>query len=285
MRLDYHVHLEFDDYQSPIRLEKERLLRYIEQAEASGVDEIGISEHCYRFREFKPVFDPMLCHPDLPQAVAEFFRHGFIDSLDSYVDFLLAAQGEGLRIKIGLEVDFIPESAELIGQILAAYPWDYVIGSVHFLGTFPVDTSPHVGWPERDVTTTYEEYFSVWKRACASKLFDTMAHPALLKLFCDSHPVPPQRLNADAAEAAKRAGVAVEVSSAGLRKPVGEIYPGKALLSAFRQAGVPITIGSDAHCAEDVGRQLDEVRRWANEVGYTSITRFEGRRAIQVPLT
>ncbi|MGI6083487.1 MAG: histidinol-phosphatase [Limnochordia bacterium] len=285
MRLDYHVHLEFDSYQSPLRLEKERLLRYIEQAKAAGVDEIGISEHCYRFREFRPVFAPMLSHPDLPAAVADFFRHGFVDSLESYVDFLVAAQGEGLPIKIGLEVDFLPESADMTGEILAAYPWDYVMGSVHFLGTFPVDTAPHVGWPERDVTATYVEYFDTWKRACTSHLFDTMAHPDLLKIFGARPPSTPHALYAEAAEAARQGGVAVEVSSAGLRKPVGEIYPGKALLTAFRKAGVPITIGSDAHCAEDVGRQLNDVRQWANEAGYTTITRFHNRRAGQVPLT
>ncbi|MGI6609573.1 MAG: histidinol-phosphatase HisJ family protein [Limnochordia bacterium] len=285
MRLDYHVHLEYDDYQSPLRLEKERLLHYIEQARVAGVDEIGISEHCYRFREFSPIFAHMHSEPDAPSLVKDFFRHCFVDSLEAYVEFLVDVQEKGLPIKIGLEVDFIPESGELTRGILANYPWDYVMGSVHFLGTFPVDAAASVGWPDRDVEATYAEYFDVWNSACSSGLFDTMAHPDLLKKFGHRPASPPHELYAEAAVAARSADVSVEISSAGLRKPVAEIYPSHALLAAFYSAGVPITLGSDAHCAEDVGLQLGAAAQWAKEVGYTTLTRFHGRHGSQVPLT
>lgn len=284
MRLDYHVHLELDDYQSPLLFKKGRLRRYIEQAQTTGVDEIGISEHCYRFREFAPVFAHMQ-RPETPPFVRNFLEHRFVDSLEAYVEFLLDVQKEGWPVKIGLEVDFFPESAELTREILKGYPWDYVMGSVHFLGTFSVDAAASVGWPERDVEATYAEYFGIWNEACVSGVFNTMAHPDLLKKFGHRPASPPHALYAEAAMAAHRAGVAVEVSSAGLRKPVAEIYPGKELLAAFYDAGVPITLGSDAHRAEDVGCQLDAAAQWAKEVGYSTLTRYHGRHSRQVPLT
>ena len=281
LRLDYHVHLEYDENQQPLSLDKNRLLRYVERAQAAGVSEIGISEHCYRFREFAPVFQSLIEGPSVLSSVRQFFAGCFVDTLGEYVEFLLSLQDEGLPLKVGVEVDYVPGEEDLTGRILAGYPWDFVMGSVHFLGTFPIDASPTVGWPQRNVEATYQEYFATWTKACCSGIFDTMAHPDLLKKFGHRPASPPRTLFTAAAAAAKAAGVAVEVSSAGLRKPVGEIYPSQELLAAFCEAGVPITLGSDAHSVDDVGLGLTEAVQWARQAGYHTLTRFSRRSSTQ----
>jgi histidinol-phosphatase (PHP family) len=76
----------------------------------------------------------------------------------------------------------------------------------------------------------------------------------------------------------------MEISTAGLRKRVGELYPSPAMLARFRAAGVPLTLASDAHVPENVGRDFDRALEVARAAGYDEVTVFEQRVARQVPL-
>ncbi|HHT25922.1 MAG TPA: histidinol-phosphatase HisJ family protein [Firmicutes bacterium] len=284
MLCDYHIHLVPDSHTQALVMNEAHLTRYIEYALSRGVTEIGISEHCYRFNEFKSIVEPLGEGPGAYREVKQFFSTAFLDHLGDYVAFLQKMQQKGYPVKIGLEVDYIVGQEAQIAAVVQQYSWDYLIGSVHFVAKWSVDASPELGWPELDVDQVYNDYFATWNQACASGLFTSMSHPDLVKKFGHVPRNSPVALYKSAAHAAAAAGVAVEVSSAGLRKPIGEIYPSMGLLKEFYAAGVPITLGSDAHVAEDVGLQLDAAANWARAAGYIQHARFAAGKYELVPL-
>ncbi len=268
---DYHIHLrshgagqveEIDHTVAAIE-------RYVEHARASGVDEIGLSEHVYYFRETRGLWE-------LPYQLDRCRW-----SLDDYCAAVLDAKSRRLPVKLALEVDYVPGRVEELVTILEPYPWDYLLGSVHWIGGAAVDARPGL-WETRSVAEVWTLYFETLAEAAADGYCDVLAHPDLAKIW-GSRPEAGlvAELHEGAAEAIASAGVAVEVSSAGLRKPVGEIYPDAELLEALRRRGVPITLASDAHVAEDVGRGIDRAIDHARAAGYRTLTLFDGRRPRQ----
>ena len=282
--LDYHIHTQKDSDYRPLHRDIAIAKQYLAQAANRGVSELGFSEHCHRFAEFAPVMRRLADSAGAHPRVQDFIGRGFTDSLADYAEYVLELQAAGCAVKLGLEVDYIPGAEQVIAKILEPYPWDYVIGSVHFLNLWGIDLDPEVGWPERDVDAVYAEYFQVWQAACTSGLFDTMAHPDLVKKFghYPSHDV--RDLFIASARSAVAGRVAVEVSSAGLHRPVGEIYPGMALLKEFCTAGVPITLGSDAHTPADAGLDVHKAAAWATLAGYCSVACFSHRLRTLQPL-
>lgn len=278
------MHLEPDEHVTKCPYHKERVRIYVEAALSRGTDEIGITEHCNRFVEFRPMMDHLRRLNAEGTLLREWLERSFAESLDEYVDAVLQAKAEGLPVKLSIEVDYLPGHEKAMEELLAGYPFDYIIGSVHFLGTWGIDFSPEIGWPEVDVDEAYQEYFRLLGKAARSGLFDTLAHPDLIKKFGHMPSFPLDELYDELALAAKESGVAIEISSAGLFKPVGELYPSKALLERFFDRGVPITLGSDAHEPSQVSVGLDKAVQAAVDVGYRTVTRFNDRRPTQVQL-
>lgn len=169
----------------------------------------------------------------------------------------MAARVHGLEVVAGGEADWIPERAVECAAVrdkARASGIRVLLGSVHFIDGWAFDDPHQVeSWDTRDVDAVWERYFELWCDAARSGCFDVMAHPDLVKKFGHRPASCPSDLYAEAARAASEGGACIEVSSAGLRKPVGELYPGPDLLSAFRQARVPATVGSDAHATDEVG--------------------------------
>ena len=247
------------------------IARYVETASARGVDEIGISEHVYYFRDVSAVWS-------VPYTLERSNA-----TIEEYVEPVLEAKQAGLPVKLGLEVDWVADAAVDLDRLLAPYPWDYLLGSVHWIDGDAIDQLPGM-WDHCSVDEVWRRYFAALREAARSGRFDVLSHPDLVKIFGDrvDDAAP---LYEDLAEAAAGSGVAVEVSSAGLHKPVGELYPHPELLSAFRRRGVPITIASDAHYPDQPGRDLDRCVELARSVGYETVTVFDGREARQEPLT
>jgi histidinol-phosphatase (PHP family) len=264
--VDYHLHLrtprgdveEIDH--TPTAVE-----RYVEQAAARGVDEIGLTEHVYYFRQTEALWD-------LPYQVDR-CRH----DLDRYCDAVLDAKRQGLPVKLGLEVDWLPDRHGELAESLDPYPWDFLLGSVHWIGGVAVDQQPGL-WGEHSVEGVWALYAGELEAAARSGRFDVLAHPDLVKIFGDRVEWDWQPL-IDALD-----GVALEVSTAGLRKPVGELYPDAAILRAARAAEGRITLASDAHLAGDVGLDLGRAVEHARAAGFETVTVFEGRRGRQEPL-
>lgn len=275
MSVDYHIHLEEDDWPGPCRYDVHRIGEYVNIARVRGLQEIGISEHCHRFREFKPVMNHLL-EPE-PAVGAFWLPDQFKESLDDYVLAVERAKAAGLPVKLGIEVDYLPGFEEQIKAILSPYPWDYIIGSVHFLDRWAIDVDPTLGWPEMDVNQAYIMYFDHLEAAIGSGLFDIVAHPDLIKKFGYRPSFDLMPLYRNLSRLLQSAGVAMELSSAGWRKPIGEQYPAAELIALCLQAGVPLTLGSDAHNPNDVGRDFDRLKRLAIDCGYRQIAVFQQR--------
>ena len=257
MLLDYHMHTRLTDgAMEPAD--------YARVAIARGLDEICFTDHA------------PLGNRDTNWTMK-------LADLDTYVGWIRDAQQQfpKLSIKLGLEVDFFPGREDWIRELTGLYPWDFILGSVHFIGDWPVDRSAD-DWKTEDVTERWQQYFDLWEQAARTRLFDSMAHPDLPKKFSIR---PPLAFDCrPALRAVQEAGCAIEVSTAGLRKPCREIYPSEEFLRLARQLDIPITFGSDAHIPDDTGADFDKGVALARRCGYDKLCRFTQRRRELVPL-
>jgi histidinol-phosphatase (PHP family) len=196
-----------------------------------------------------------------------------------------AAAVGGLEVLCGVEADWLPTCRPYTRDTLAALDLDMVLGSVHFLDDWAFDDPDLIErYRSVDTDALWERYFDEFADAARSRQFDVMAHPDLVKKFGARPSVEPSSLYEQAAEAMAEGGCAVEVNTAGLRKPAAEIYPSLPLLAACRRRGVSATIGSDAHDPGEVGAGGASARALLLEAGYRSVVVFRGRRAEEVAL-
>jgi histidinol-phosphatase (PHP family) len=254
--VDYHTHLRAPDEE--VDFSVEAIERFVEVAAQRGVDEIGFTEHVYYFTNTREVWS-------LPYQVDR-----CLYDLDAYVDSIVEARRQGLPVKLGLEVDYVGDRQDELAETLEPYPWDYLLGSVHWINGDAIDQAPGI-WAGRTVDEVWALYFGALSQLAASGHVDVLAHPDLAKFFGRRPPV---------IEYPSLDGVALEISTAGLHKPVGEIYPDLRML-ADRP---PITLASDAHVPETVGRDLDRAVEHARAAGYDTVTVFSGRQGRQEPL-
>jgi histidinol-phosphatase (PHP family) len=272
---DYHVHLRPDDPGTPAErfFTPANAERYRAAAEAAGIAELGVSEHVHRFYDALDVWD----HP--------FWRENAADDLEAYVAFVR----EETDLRLGIEADFVAGREDRMANLLDRHEWDYVIGSVHFVREHAVDMQgAHDVWglgesPEK----LWRRYFETLAEAARTGMYDVMAHPDLVKVWGRSHPVPDgdlRRYYEPAVEAFAEAGVAVEVSTAGLRKPVGEIYPAPAFLAMCVEAGCPVALSSDAHVPEHIGYGYDQARSLLADAGVQELSVFERRERRLEPI-
>jgi histidinol-phosphatase (PHP family) len=233
---------------------------YAARAVELGLAEIGISDHC-------------------PLPMNNDGWHMESAALGNYVGLIEQAQRDfpSVKIRLALEMDYLPGIGEFTRQLAAKYPWDYFLGSVHYIGEFNVDSHPEA-WKGRDVDEVWSDYFELWKQAARSGLYDSLAHPDLPKKF-GFHPKRDMTaVFEDALRVVKESGIAIELSTAGLRKPCQEFYPSRDFLQIAYRLGVPISLGSDAHTSQDLGAGFSEAVAFARSVGYRRMCRFEKRQ-------
>jgi histidinol-phosphatase (PHP family) len=270
---DYHLHLRPDEDDTPPErfFTDENVDRYLSAAEEAGVEEIGCAEHVYRFRQALEVWR----HP--------FWERWARDDLDSYSDFLAAGP-----LKLGIECDFVPGAEDRIANLLDSHPFDYVVGSVHFVGIGSVDTEEFTVWDRSgDPDEVWRRYFETLAESARSGLFDILAHPDLIKYWGSARPLPdrdPRFYYEPAIEAIAESGIAVEVSTAGLRKPVGEIYPSADFAEMCMDAGAQFALSSDAHFPEHVGYEYERAVEFLEGLGVGEICVFEQRTRRQASL-
>jgi histidinol-phosphatase (PHP family) len=264
--VDYHMHLR--NGREEIAHDTWSVEPFVETAARAGVDEIGFTEHVYYFRQTRSLW------------TVPYQTERCVYDLDDYVEAVVQARARGLPVKLGLEVDYEPGREEETRELLEPYPWDYLLGSVHFIDGLGVDGEPRL-LDAVGVEEAWRRYFDVLGAAAGSGLFDSLSHPDLVKIFGERD----DAFDYGAVvEAIAESGVAVEVSTAGLHRPVGELYPHPKFLAACRKRGVPVTLGSDAHSPDVVGRDFDRARELLQSAGYETITVFEQRRPRQEPL-
>jgi histidinol-phosphatase (PHP family) len=281
--LDYHLHLLRHGEDGPYRAESVRA--YAEMAASRGVEEICITEHLFRFRQA----DRLLAgwwdaDPDgrLRSQTAAYWAEHATGDLDAYVDAVLAAAIDSpIPVRLGLEVDFYPGRMSDVAGLLEGWPFDLLLGSVHWLGAWGFDQmgDPAVDeqWATREVEAVWDAYVGAIEELSATRTTDVLAHPDLAKV---AGIVPPGDLAPwwdRLAKAAAENGIAAEVSSAGWRKPAAEAYPAAGLLARFKTAGVMLTTASDAHELALVADGTDRLRSLLESAGVTELCGFERR--------
>jgi histidinol-phosphatase (PHP family) len=277
MLTDYHLHLRPDELEATPSeyFTQENFKRYREAAEAREISELGVSEHIYRFTQALDVWQ----HP--------LWREFAHDDLDEYCRFVR----EETDLRLGVEADFIPGAEDRIANLLEARDFDYVVGSVHFLRDHALDMDDYSVWGTgRSAEEIWRNYFIALGEAARSGLFDILAHPDLVKVWGPARrdrPLPEDDLRYYyelAMDGIAESGVAIEVSTAGLRKRAEEIYPAPAFLAMCVEAGSPIALSSDAHRPEDVGADYDRALELLESVGVGELCVFEHRQRRLEPI-
>jgi histidinol-phosphatase (PHP family) len=289
--LDYHLHLwPHSQHETPLRLEQ--LAEYCAQAQAAGVTELAVTEHLFRFRQADALlggwWDDGRVPTALAESMAEYWKFHATADLEAYVECALAAKEAGLPIVIGLEVDYYEGRMDTVADLLAGYPFDVLLGSVHWVGGWRFDDLDDpvsmAEWSGRQVDACWEAYTEALEELAASGACDVLAHPDLIKV-AGYVPAAPAEWWDRIAEAAVASGMAAEVSSAGWRKPVGEQCPALGLLERFVAGGVPLTTASDAHRLEHVADRADDLRAVLGAAGAGVLQGYRARQAYPVPVT
>jgi histidinol-phosphatase (PHP family) len=273
MLTDYHVHLRPDYETTPAEeyFTAANVDRYRAVAEEREIAELGVSEHIHRFRQALDVWQ----HP--------FWRQNAVDDLDAYCEFVR----EETDLKLGIEADFVAGREDRMASLLEARDWDYVIGSVHFIRDDAVDHEDYDIWRSSDADKIWARYFETLGEAARTGMYDIIAHPDLVKVWGPERPRPDgdlRRFYERAIEGLVEGGVAVEISTAGLRKPAAEIYPAPAFLELCLEAGLPLALSSDAHVPGDVGRDYERALELLDGLGVRELAVFSERRRRLEPI-
>lgn len=260
---DYHMH-------TPLcRHAVGEPTEYAARAVELGMTEIGFSDHSPMQRDD---FD------DWRMALRD---------LDTYVAGVRMAQDRfsKLQIRLALEVDYLPGHEAWIQDLAGRYDWDYFIGSVHYIDDWALDSPYELDrWAAQDVASVWARYFDLLAKAASSRLFQIIAHPDLCKKFGHRPSGDCSPMYRSFLQEAFSTGVAVELNTAGLRKPCNEIYPSRSFLEIASQLHVPITFGSDAHAPNEVAMNFAEAVREALAAGYTRYAAFKQRKMEFRPL-
>ncbi len=259
---DYHMHTYLCGHASG------KPKQYVEHAIKLGLKEIGFSDHA-----------PMVSHRDATVTMSD-------EELPLYyymIEEVREHYKDQIRIKIGIEADFIPTFEEKTKKIIQSYPYDYVIGSVHYIGDWGFDNSNEQDKLKKlNINDIYRNYHKLLRKSAESGMYDIMAHTDLVKKF--GH-FPTEDITAEiitTAKVFKQNNVAIELNTSGLRKPVKEMYPSLSTLSIYFQEGVPLIFGSDAHAPNEVGMNFKEAIEIAREAGYTECLKFRKREIEEV---
>ena len=264
MPADYHMH-------TPLCMHaKGEPTEYAAQAVELGLTEIGLSDHS-------------------PMKIDGFDDwRMLLSDLEDYVARVERARNEhpSLTIRLALEVDYLPGHEAWIRELADMYPWDYFIGSVHYVyDTWDLDNPTKISqWKMHDPFTVWTDYFGRLTMAAASGLFDIIGHADLCKKFCYVPEQDCQPLYLKFLRAAKSTDTAIEINTSGAYKDCKEFYPSRELLSQARSEGVALTFGSDAHDPKEVGRDFETAVALARGMGFENWRQFSRRQKTEIPL-
>ena len=256
--VDYHMHTTFSDG-------KETYPSYLEKARKMDLAEIGFTDHI----TLEPVD---WCVKEVDYPVMK-------ENLKSLCDDF----SEDVQVRFGIEVDYFPDKEQELREIIAYFPVDYVIGSVHFIGNWNFDTdySLYGKWSNDEL---YCMYFELIQKAAKSGLFDVIGHFDLIKKLQCWPESDQSHLYEETLKVLKEADVVMELNTSGLDRPCGEFFPNKKILEMAAKLGIPVTLGSDAHRPDQVGRHFETAIDFLKEAGYTKITRFRNRLRSEITI-
>lgn len=264
MPADYHTHTPLCHHAEG---EPEA---YIDAAIAAGVTEYGISDHAPVRPE--PFDDWRMAEADLPAYF-------------SWLDRARTHAAGRLPVRSGMECDWLPGCEGWIHDLAGRHSWDYLIGSVHYLGSWDFDNPKWLGrWAESDVDEVWTRYWQAYAEMAESGLFDILGHPDLVKKFAHVPEGDLDRFYEPTIDAIAASGSAIELNTAGWRKPCAEAYPAPRFLELACSAGIPLVISSDSHHPSEVAMGFPRAIELAKAAGYRETLLFEGRKRRTEPL-
>jgi histidinol-phosphatase (PHP family) len=248
---------------------------FVERALERGLGEIAFTDHIPLY--FLPAErrDPKL-------AMREEDLEGYLAEVA-----LLAEEFRGrIPVRLGLEADYAEGHEEALRAWLERADWDLVLGSVHWVAGDWIDApeTANSRFEREGAQALYAEYYRLLAKAARTGLFDVLTHFDLPKKHGHRPARALEAAEEEAIAAAREGGCAVEISSAGLRKPVREAYPEARLLRRIVAAGVPVTFSSDAHAPAEVGWGYERTLELARSCGVNEFVTFEKREKIPHPL-
>ena len=273
IRVDLHTHTNHSHARDSVR-------QMFEAGQASGLIVQGFSEHSPRPQGY-----------DYPTEYREHLAATFEEYIAEVTELKSEQAPRGVTILLGLEVDWFENEVPYIREMTARHDYDYLIAGIHFLDTWGFDSSAD-DWARlsfEEKCALYERYYRTMKKMAETKIFHIVAHPDLIKIFSVDDfrrwlDMPGSlELIREALTAVRDAGMAMEISSAGLRKPCREIYPGPRILSIARELELPITFASDSHATEQVAWNFDELARYAAAEGWTESLVFSREGVKSIP--
>jgi histidinol-phosphatase (PHP family) len=266
MLIDYHTHTYLCKHADGKPQE------YLEAAERNGLSELGLADHS----PWPAGFDPRW-----RMTIEEYpvYREIVKD---------LKAQSSKVKVRYGIEIDWVPGKMDEIYNSLQGEELDYIIGSIHYIDDFPFDNPELLPvWKKKEtpdlVWNRYAELLVEFINSCN---YEIIGHADLPKKF-GYYPSSMKKFNStmhDAFQAAAKKNMAIEINTSGLRKPVKEFYPSLELLKLAKECGLALTLGSDAHSPKDVASDFSAAVELARTAGYNEIAAFERRTLKLHPL-
>lgn len=263
MLVDYHTHNQLCKHADGT------LEEYVQHAIKLGLKEIGLSDH-----------SPM---PNDWDIEVRMFEEQFWNEYKPHVLELQEKYKSQINIKFALEGDFFPGTEEWVKDFFSKNEFDYIIGSVHYLGEWGFDNPLYVGkFDHVDIDEVYVSYYDHIKRSAQSGLFDIIGHCDLVKKFGHRPKKNIEDILRETLKVVKESGMAVEINTSGLRKPVKEVYPSEQILNIVSEFGIPLTLGSDAHMPTDVAKDFDTARQLVEKYGKGKISLYTKRKRSEV---
>ncbi|HSI82814.1 MAG TPA: histidinol-phosphatase HisJ family protein [Candidatus Methylacidiphilales bacterium] len=252
---DYHMHPQAHKLQP---YSQELLQPWADRARLRGITDFAITDH------------------DRYHEAVDF------DQIDIFRD-----RNPDLNIRAGIELDNDPKSC-VQGRAWVDRHWDrldFVLGSVHYIGNWPFDHADHTAeFGKRNIDEVYEQYIAELDRMIVLGHVDSMAHLDLIKIFKFFPTVPLVELFTPVLEKIAHAGLAMEISTAGWRKPIGIQYPDEAIVRKALELGIPITIASDAHAYTEMSKDYEKLAEFLKLVGVREIAIFEKHKPTLVSI-
>jgi len=259
---DYHIHTKLCNHAVG------EMEDYVRQAVKVGLGEMGFSDHM-----------PVMPESHLCMSFTE---------LPVYVERVLELREryrDEITIRLGCEMDIVAERMDDIRRILQTYPFDYVIGSIHYLDGWPFDQEQYSRrFTETAVEDIYERFFDAVVSAAETGVFDVVGHIDNIKCMGYRPDEEPVGLYERVASVVKECGLVVELNTSGFDKPAGEQYPSGKFIEILHRFGVPMTVGSDSHAPGHVGRYFDRALSLLEAYGYEHVTFFRNRERFQKPI-
>ncbi len=257
MLVDYHIHTYLCGHA------KGKPLDYVREAERKGISEIGFSDHIMVDR----------WRPEYAMKITQ---------VEEYVKLVETVEKQSsIPVKLGAEIDYFPGREDKIERIIEEFPFDYTIGSVHFLGDWVIDDPRYVEeYYKKDINEVYVQYLSIAERMVSFRLFNIVGHFDIVKKFGFKPTIDITPIVSKILKKIKSNGLCVEINTSGLEKLAKEVYPGERILKMCCQMGIPVTLGSDSHKPWEVGRHFDKALDLMKKVGYDEIATFAKRDLI-----